>query len=299
MAGFRAPPAGVRIRRGESPRPGPAPRDRPPGDAWRFRARPGRGNRDVRRQSRGERVDDHDPDVRWLRGHAAASRLVPGRPGRGRGRGTACGDRRHERRASASGALRAARHPPAHRRAGVSRSAALPAAAPGPAARAERTAGGRATPGAASGDRAARVARAGAAPGATGRLPDCSDRAAPGPRAPELGDERGSAGQRAGRRAPPGRAASRRRPARPGGVRTDPTWRARPCAAGNGLFEGAPACARAAGCALAPCARPRAGRAMGRAARATVPLEAACRSGVAPGRGCCRRPRPAQGRSYH
>ena len=139
MARRGAGATGVCLRRGEPARPWSASRDRHPGNCRRSGARAGPGNGDLRRQGRGERAHDHDPDG-GLRRHAPASRLVPGRRGGGRGRGPAGRDRRHEWGAGSLGPVRAARRPAQQRPAGLPRSNELPAARRGASACAERAA---------------------------------------------------------------------------------------------------------------------------------------------------------------
>jgi hypothetical protein len=297
VAGSGAGAAGVCVRRGQPARSGTASRDRHPGRSRRHRGRAGRGDGHVHRQGRRERAHDHHSDARRLRGHAAASRLVPGRHGRRRGRGAAGCARRDEWSAFPPGAVRAARGQARERSAGLPRPAELPAAACIAGARAERAAcplhgsriaasycsGGPAFVTACAGRnarRGGRVAAGAAAPASdTGcratpkhSCPWRPARHAPGDRSPTGFDHIGPCSGRGGRPR-----AARRSPAD------------RPATG-----------ARRARKAVAPRARPRARRRAGTAARTALPLEAGRRSDLAPpGCGCAGHPRPAQGRSYH
>ena len=225
MARRGAGAAGVCLRRGEPARPRSASRDRHPGHCRRPGARAGRGNGDVRRPGRGERAHDHDPDG-GLRHHASASRLVSGRRGGSRGRGSARRDRRHEWRAGPLRPVRAARHPAQRRPAGLPRSAGLPAARRGASARPERAACARSG----SGTVACPCADDSASGAlAAGRRAGRCIGAAAGGRAPAPGTGRWAAARHACPRASARCSTGERRPAGLGPSNADAGRGGRPC----------------------------------------------------------------------
>jgi len=228
--------AGVCLRRGEPARSRSASRDRHPGNRGRSGARASPGNGDVRRQGRGERAHDHDPDG-GLRRHASASRLVPGRPGGGRGRGPAGRDRRHEWGAGSLGPVRAARRQAQQRSAGLPRSNELPAARRGGSACAERAACAR------SGSVTVAFPRAHASAGGALAPGRCAGRrigAAAGGRASVAGTGRRAAARRACPRASARCSPRERPPAGLGPSSADACRRSRSCSGGHSARDPAP-----------------------------------------------------------
>ena len=264
-------------------------------------ARAGRGDGDVRRQGRGERAHDHDPD----RGGYAVTLLHLGSflvgAGRDRGRGPAGRDRRHERRAeptrsrtcsSASGSAATRRatstrwascRPVAPRRRPRRASRLPPAPAPAPPpAPAPATPPARAV---ACGPPSP-VARPGRGRWSSFRL-----------RAPAVGPRPSAAGARA--------SARRSRPVSARPPVSAPATPSPVAAADPAPVATAPPSRRSARARVAaarPWLRTRDPEPVVEPAepqRAAVPLEAAGRRDVAPRRGRARRTWPAQGRSYH
>jgi hypothetical protein len=179
-------------------RGGAPPRHRRRGSPGRHRGGSGFGSRLVRGDGSDRRTNNRDPDVRRVRGDAAASRLALGRTGRGRGRGRDGRLRRLERRRRARGAVGAPRRAPGFRSRGLPRPAALPArscrAASGcnSAARARPRDGARATSAARSrGGRAAPCRHGACGPAADCIRPALARRGSAGAARPPRARDRG------------------------------------------------------------------------------------------------------------